>query len=135
MTNIVYLICGVPASGKTWVCKQLIGKFMYVPHDDHLKDFVGAVTRAASISDKPILSECPFGERKIKEQLEANGLFVVPMFIVEDMHVIAQRYVEREGRYFPKQHATRAISIKDRAIEWDAFYGTSQEVLEKLKEV
>ena len=29
----VYLVVGVPASGKSWVCEQLKDKFEYVHHD------------------------------------------------------------------------------------------------------
>lgn len=135
MTSIVYLICGVPASGKTWVCKQLVDKFTYLPHDNHMKDFTPAIRKAAQESQKPILSECPFGERLIKEALEAEGFYVVPIFVVEDPDVIAQRYTRRSGKSFPKQHATRALSIKNRAIEWGAMHGTSQEVLAELKKI
>lgn len=135
MTTTVYLICGVPGSGKTWVCKQLIGKFAYLAHDDYLKDFVGAVTRLARVSELPIVTECPFGEREIKAKLEAAGLYVVPIFIVEEPTVIEARYIAREGKPFPRQHATRAISIKERAIEWGAFHGTSAEVLDMLNNV
>lgn len=135
MTNIIYLICGVPGSGKTWVCERLIGKFTYVPHDDHLKDFVGAVSRAAFASDLPILSECPFGERLLKEKLESEGFYVVPLFVVEQPSVIEQRYTARERKPFPKAHATRAMSIKERAIEWGAVHGSSDEILAYLKAI
>lgn len=133
MTNMVYLICGVPGSGKTWVCERLLGQFTYVAHDDHMKDFVNAIWQVAQESDFPIVSECPFAERLIKGQLEAKGLTIIPLFIVEDSAVIERRYNQRSGKVFPKSHATRSVSILSRAIEWGAFHGTSEEVLDRIK--
>lgn len=131
----VYLICGVPGSGKTWVCEQLMDKFAYVPHDMFLKTHSGVVIYTASASPKPVITECPFGERLLREELEAVGCHVIPYFIIEKPEVIKARYEKRENRPLPKASHTRAASIIDRALEWKAPWGTSEQILTKLKEL
>lgn len=152
--NTVYLVCGVSGSGKSWACRQAAHKFSYVPHDrcwthpnakpDAGDDpkwgplgskniHVDVVTEVAKSAKKPVLTECPFAERQIKEQLEAKGLKVIPVFVIEEPEVVANRYQRREGKPLPKAAFTRAASIIDRAREWRGFYGTSTEVLEHLR--
>lgn len=57
----VYLICGVPGSGKTWVCEHLKDKFNYIPHDEYLKDHARVICEAAKVVKRSIITECPFG--------------------------------------------------------------------------
>lgn len=139
--NVVYLLCGVPASGKSWVCEQLKDKFVYVPHDLNKSEIVDAVHSANEILNvhhvvgKSILLDCPFGETKLKAQLEHAGFKVIPYFIVETPQIIEARYVTREKKALPKNVLTRATTILDRAKEWGALYGTSQEILEALKQI
>ena len=133
MTNKLYLICGVPGAGKTWVCNQLKYKYTYLPHDDYKKTFVQAVINAACTSARPLISECPFGETEVTEQLGFKGITVYPYFIVESPHIVSNRYFKREGKPLYKGAITRATTIKDRAIEWDCPFGTAQEILELLK--
>lgn len=133
----VYLICGVPGSGKTWACTQLEDRYIYVPHDDYPNQAVLAeeVEAYAKTSDKPILVDCPFAEREFRGKLEGLGLKIIPIFVVENPTVCRARYEEREQRGYPKNHFTRASSISKRAAEWMAFQGSSGEVLEHLKEL
>lgn len=127
----VYLICGVSGSGKTWVCRQLAHKFNYIPHDEHYRDILTAIGRAED--DKPVITECPFGERILRGQLEREGYKVVPYFVVEDTRTVQDRYKAREKKDLPKAAATRSVTIIERAKEWKAPYGTSAEILDKLK--
>jgi len=152
----VYLVCGVSGSGKSWVCRQLADKFNYVPHDrcwehpyakpaegldpkwgpagcksTHLETLI----KEAKESKKPVLSEVPFGERGIKEGLETAGVKVEAVFVIEDPRLIAERYLKREGKPLHKAAFSRAFSIKDRAIEWKSKMGTSQEILDHLKDL
>ena len=158
----LYLVCGVAGSGKSTIARQLIEKFHYVPHDrcwahperepwdpatewtadmkDDTRWFSGAVSthaetllRAVRIAKKPVITECPHGERVLREQLEEKGVRVIPVFVVEEAEVVAARYEAREGRPCPKNVLTRAATILDRAEEWGAFYGTSGQVLKHLK--
>lgn len=132
----VYLVCGVPGSGKTWVCSQLEDKFQYVRNDDHIGgDYPKEVYRAARSSEKPILADCPFGERHVRKLMAELGLEVEPLFIVEKPALIKERYEARDLKPIPQQHITRAINMKARAEEWDAVFGTCQEILAHLREV
>lgn len=117
------------------MCRQLTDKFHYVPHDEHYRDHVEVLVDLSKRVQRPLITESPFGERVLREKLEAEGLKVFPFFVVEPQAVVSKRYREREGKVLPKAAFTRAATIINRAKEWEAFHGTSQEVLEKLKSV
>ncbi len=134
----VYLLCGVPGSGKTWVMKQLEDKFTCIHNDDYLGQYKSMQYRAindAARKGKPVLADCPFAERPMRDELIHRGLEVVPIFIVEPPHVIQQRYEQREGKPVAQATMTRALSIKDRAVEWGAPFGSSFNVLKHLLEI
>ena len=135
MTTTVYLVCGVPGSGKTWVCEQLKDEFNYVPHDHHIGTIGHYIGRFGPESKKPILTECPFAERIARDELERGGFTVIPIFVVEDVEVVKTRYLTQRSRESPKASVTRATTIINRADEWQAFRGTSQEVLEHLRDI
>lgn len=149
----VYLVIGVPGAGKTWVCKQLGNKFTWIPHDrcwkhptkkpteeDNPEWATGAVSthletilEASKSSLRPVITEVPFAERTLKEQIEAKGIQVIPYFVIEGPYVCKDRYQLREKKPYPKANFTRAITIKERADEWGAPQGTSAEVLSLLR--
>lgn len=129
----VFLVCGVPGSGKTWVCKQLTDRFNYLPHDEHYKDHATAIQVLAKDSERPVITEVPFAERILRETLEKAGLDVTAIFVIEDPEVVKERYETREKKDIPKANITRATSILNRAKEWNCLYGTSTEVLEIFK--
>ncbi len=129
----VYLLCGVSGVGKTWICEQVKDHFEWIPQDDHFDDQVDVTLRAAKSGVKPVLTECPFGERITREQLERKGAKVIPVFVVEDPKIVARRYESREGKPLPKNAMTRASTIIERVREWRAFSGTANEVLHHLK--
>lgn len=130
----VYLICGVPGSGKSWVCEQLKDKFEYVSNDAHIgENFEKAIFHAAKTAEKPILADCPFGERVLRDHLLGERLNVVPVFIVESPDVVSKRYFQREHHSPGQNVLTRCASIGARAAEWKAFRGTSEQVLEHLR--
>ncbi len=139
----IYLICGVPGSGKSWICEQLKYKFTYVPHDHYFvgyrmhkmeatRQYLAAIDAAAS-GPSPVITDSPFAEREMKEKMERLGLTVQPYFVIEPVAVVQARYSNRTGYDLPPSSATRAITIKKRAEEWGAPYGTSTEVLNMLK--
>lgn len=130
----VYLICGVSGSGKSWACRQLTDKFKYIPHDEYYDKVIGVI-RDMEDDGKPIITECPFGERLMKEQLESFGIKVIPYFVVEPPNVVRQRYFEREQKPIPQAALTRATTIMKRVHEWRAPHGNSDQVLEMLKTV
>lgn len=84
--------------------------------------------QATKVAKKPILTECPFAERVLRESLEARGIIVLPYFVVEMPHLVAARYFKREGKPLPKAALTRASSIINRALEWNAPCGTSTDI-------
>lgn len=135
LTQPVYLVCGVSGSGKSWVCKQLTEKFHYIPHDEHFAHHPRVVWDATHTASKPIITECPFGERVLREKLEKWGCKVIPFFVVEAPEVCASRYLQREGKPIQPAAYTRASNIRQRAFEWDAPFGTSQEMLDLLKRI
>lgn len=132
----VYLLCGVPGSGKSWVASQILDRFYYIPHD--IFDGHGLVHLAyeeSRKSKKPILIDCPFNERRLRAELEAKGLTVVPVFIVEPPRVIRERYFKRENKMPAQNILTRAETILEKVREWRAHAGTSDQILAYLKAV
>lgn len=131
----IFLLCGVPGSGKTWVAMQLIHKFHYFENDDFIGrgDYGSELIKASRHSERPILATCPFAERELRDRLENSDIKVIPVFIVENAQLIKKRYEARDLKPIPSQHITRAINIKKRAEDWGAFNGTSEEVLKHLE--
>jgi gluconate kinase len=150
----VVLVCGVAGAGKSWICRQLKDEYEYIPHDrcwshptaspsddidqpwgppgsksTHLADVLTAARQAT----KTVLTEVPFGERQLKEDLEAAGVTVQPVFVVEDSATIRTRFVQREGSLPSKGVMTRLAGLQARAQNWRAFWGTSDEVLAYLR--
>lgn len=136
----IYLVIGVPGSGKSWICEQLQKEFNYVHHDGyigHIRQpmaYVKGILKAAENVDRPVLAEAPFSISKIKDPLEKAGYQVTPVFIAEHPRVVAKRYANREGKRIPNGHLTRMNTYKQRAKRWGAFAGTSEQALQFLKE-
>lgn len=134
----IYLVAGVPGSGKSWVCEQLRDQFTYVRHDDYIKkgdDYAGAIVKAAKTSERPLLIEAPFSVSDIVSKLFSAGHRATPVYIVEDPSKLAKRYMERDGKTIPTGHLTRMRTYADRAKEQKAFSGTSDQVLAHLREI
>lgn len=133
--NKIYLICGVPGSGKTWVLDQLKEDHKTIHYDRHFNtpraDYANKLLDASKLG--PVIADCPLGISEIVNYLYDNGGEVTPLFIVEKPDVVTSRYFKREGKSIPKQHLGRIDTIKRRAKEYSAFSGTSKEVLEHLR--
>jgi hypothetical protein len=134
---MIYLLVGVPASGKTWVTDQLKDKFCLVPHDEYIgKDYVEAIVEARMHTDKPILCETPFSVRKITNELNALGYEVTPVFIIEDEDTLRQRWAERGTDISARLgHLSRQCTYVHRAHFNGTFLGNSEQVLEHLKNI
>lgn len=129
---MIYLLCGVPGSGKTWVAKQLSG-FQWVPHDDHkIEDYPKVLIKAEKSASKPILAEAPFRITDLIAQLKKANISVKTFYVTAPDKVIRDRYQARDKRPYPKQHASRLRTYDSR--KWD-FRGTSAQVLEELERV
>lgn len=130
----IYLIIGVPGSGKSWTSSKLGDKFEVMAHDEYLDtNYPAMLIKAACMLSKPIVGELPFGITETIEYLTESGADIEPVFIVERDAVLVSRYQEREGRTIPKGHLTRQKTYVDRAEAMGAFMGTSKEVLDYLK--
>lgn len=128
----IILICGVPGSGKTWVCEQLADSYRYVPQSDHFKNHFETLVKTARTPGETIITEVPFGERDLRDKLLAADLTVRVVFVVESIEVLVDRYYHREKRPLSQSSITRADHINQRALEWNCFAGTSQQVLDHL---
>jgi hypothetical protein len=138
-TKHVVLLAGVPASGKSWVCEQLASRFLYVPHDDFMDApgdaYVRHIFHAARTQDRPVLAETPFSVSKIREPLEAHGLFVTVVYLRESERVLRERWHARGLVSAPTiaGHVKRQETYRVRALETGAFMGTSAQVLTHLQ--
>jgi hypothetical protein len=150
----VILVIGVQGAGKSWACRRAADVLHYIPHDrcwrhptakpkkgldpawgppgsvsTHFETLVLAARRAKG----PILTEAPFDETRLRARLEAQGVRVVPVFVIEDTELISGRYMAREGKKPAPGVLKRAEGLKNKAKEWNGFSGTSEEVLNELK--
>lgn len=128
--NKVYLLVGVPGSGKSWVAAQLRDKFYHAPHDSYIgEDYPAMLEDLASLAiSKPILAETPFSVSKFTEVLSN----LETIYIIEPYSTVLSRYRAREGKEPAKGDATRQETYKQRAKASGSFVGSSQEVLEYL---
>lgn len=128
----MHLICAVPGSGKTWICKQL-DQFSYIPHDEYPVDrYHVKLIEAAQWSKKPILAEAPFRCSVLIEQLKEKEISVKTYHIDEPLVRVIDQYEKRMKKRFPKQHMSNYYRYRDR--EWD-HRGTSEQILSILKAV
>ena len=150
----VILVCGVQGSGKSWVCRQLTQDYLYIPHDrcwshpnakpstgldpkwgppgsvsTHLTELI----KAAGRSPKPVITEVPFGETRLRDALTAAGVKTEAVFIAESPATLAHRFEAREGRALDAAAQGRAAKVQEKALRWGVFCGTSEEVLRYLK--
>lgn len=133
----VYLIVGVPGSGKSTICQNLADKFTYVPHDDYNERIYPSILLTNTTSEKPVLGEIPFGLSKIQESLEEQDVKVIPVFLFESEATLLDRWKAR-GLSNPstiKGHLTRQRTYRERAEQLGAFAGSSDQVLLYLQGV
>lgn len=134
----IYMVVGCPGSGKSWVTEQLKDKFSHIRHDDFVGKgadaYLKEIVKQTKGEGKPLLIESPFSIRQLKDPLEKNGAKVECVFIQEKNGVIEDRYQTRESKPIPQGHLTRQQTYAERASEYKSFYGTSQQVLDYLKD-
>jgi hypothetical protein len=137
----IYLICGVPGSGKTHCCLGVKDHFDYVPQEKYItKDrsvspialYKAALMKAARESDRPVMGEVPFMISIMIQELQQAGHDVRPVFVIEPEHVVKRRYEAREKKPIPKGHLTRVATVRQRALNLGIFYGSSDDVLSYL---
>jgi hypothetical protein len=132
----VYLLIGVPGSGKSWVADKVKSRCTYIANDDYIgKDYIGNVCRKISEEEGPFLVEATFSISRIKEPLENAGHKVIPIFIIEHPQTLTNRWDERGTTQGARGgHLTRQETYKFRANAWNAFSGNSSEVLNYIED-
>lgn len=133
----VFLLVGVPGSGKTWVVDRIKDKFHIVQNDDYINEgsdsYIEAIKDAARESKQPVIAEAPFSMMRVLEPLQEEGIDTECVFIIEDPEVLAERYFKRSKNEIPKGHLTRMNTFAQRAKAMGAFSGNSTQVMEHLR--
>lgn len=130
----VYLLIGVPCSGKTWVADKLADKYEWCPHDDyHVDDYHNALHYMCGAYGKPIIAEAPFRASILVEKLKKKGIKVIECYITAPEALLEQRYMAREGKAYPKAFSTNLAKYNERYKSLQ-IRGSSEEVLKLLKE-
>ncbi len=134
MVPLIYLICGVPGSGKTWVCNHFENREHYDHHFNTPRQAYSQklVDRAKVLAPEPLIADAPLGISEIIECIRIQGIKVVPIFVIQAPEVTKSQYESRTGRPIPKQHLGRIPTMYKRAAEYGAFHGTSDQVLTHL---
>jgi len=133
----VFLLCGPPGCGKTWISEQIQDRFNFVVHDEHPIDvYPSALLNASRVSELPILGNAPFRCGVVIQYLRIRKVDCKAIYIVEPYDVVAQRFIKREGREkFSSWHQKNIRHQNKRAETQADFKGTADEVLEYMKEV
>lgn len=133
----IVLVVGAPGSGKTTLCEKIRGKFFYVPHDDFKERDYPSVLAEALKPTRGVIGEIPFGLSKIQGILEAAGLRVIPVFILEPEHVLKKRWDLRGNVAASTRqgHLNRQETYRARAKETGAFAGTADQVFDFLQKL
>jgi hypothetical protein len=140
----IYLVCGVPGSGKTWVCERVLDHYHWVPQDQYItKDRAispielhkKALIQAARTEVKPIIGEVPFMISIMIGELRGLGHDVRPVFVIEPPWLVKRRYEAREKKTIPQMHLTRVATVRQRANALSLFSGKSEDVLAYLRAI
>ena len=129
---VLYLVCGVSGSGKTWVCSQLTQKFAYLSSDTSGRDGHIAKLLEMSKEGRPLLYDLSVGiSTFIKRHSDLFEIF--PVFIVETKEVVLERLKLRGTG--DRLSEARLVAIDKRTAKYGVFSGTAGEVLEYLRGV
>jgi gluconate kinase len=133
-TKKVILLVGVPCSGKSWITSQLHDEFTVMEQDDFIgQSYFNVVREALKHSQKPIITNTPFGMSELMASLEQAGAEVEPVYVIDHPDTLQARYMARNQRALPQGHLTRQLTYMDRAKDTGAFWGTSEQVLKHLR--
>ncbi len=133
---MIYLVCGVPGSGKTWVLSHFKDTLHYDQHfNTPRKVYSDKIIKQQRLNPfKDVVADCPLGISEIVAYIRAEGQDIEPVFIINTPAIISQQYLKREGRPIPKQHLGRINTMITRAKQYGSYQGTSDAVLQYLKE-
>lgn len=127
----LYIVAGVCASGKSWVCKQLADKLAYIPYDECPKEqhFWKMTEFAKENKDMiydPLRQSMTFA-RRYKDTFD-----ITYIVINEDVDTIKRRLIERGGKV--SKDIDKLCQKYDNYAKKADFSGTSSEVLQYLQD-
>jgi deoxyadenosine/deoxycytidine kinase len=129
---IVYMLCGAPGAGKSWVVKQLIkaitNKFIYISYDDNPKRLHISLLKKSL--DKPVIYDPTFKISTIIKR-HSNIIEFRPVFIVESEETLKERMSLRGGTWTDTILKRNNQMIK-RHKKYGGFIGNSTEVFNYL---
>jgi transposase-like protein len=124
----VYLVCGVPGAGKSWICEQLKDKINYISYDDTKND----EERLTLLRNTAISLYDPTFKISTFIKRYSHEFNLIPLFIIEKEETLKERLIGRGGEW-TESLTRRIIAIDSRSKKYGQFSGTSQEVLNYLK--
>lgn len=131
---MIYLLVGVPASGKTWVCDRLKGAKI-VRNDDYKERsrYLNALKDAHEESSI-VIGEAPFRAAELASSLERSNIPVKQVLVTAPLTEIEKRYKERpEGLHYRPAFRTNHARYEADPDRFE-FSGTSEQVLDWLKD-
>ncbi len=135
----VYLIVGVPASGKSTILSQC-DSFERLEHDAFIGhppgSYVKAIKRLVAYATKSVLVETPFSISQISEPLAKAGIIVKPLVIVESSETLHKRWDERSTAAKVRAgHLSRQCTFEERARSHAWPMGTASQMLAYLQSI
>lgn len=128
----IYMLCGAPAAGKSWVVNRLQdhieNKFIYVSYDNTPKK--QHIELLQIPNELPKIYDPTFKISTIIQR-HSDSLDLHPVFIYELDDVIIRRMKERGGDITPTI-TKRNKEILKRHKKYGGFIGTSEEVFQYL---
>jgi len=126
---ILYLICGVSGSGKSWICNQL-NNVSYLSSDSaDKKSHVDELLKLSKLN-KPLIYDLSIGISTFIKR-NTDKFDIKPIFVIETKETVLERLKQRGTGTALSD--SRIIAINRRAQSVAIFSGTSLEVLDYLK--
>lgn len=131
---MIYLLVGIPASGKSWICDRMKG-MKVIRHDD-FKDrgeYLAHLWEAAADGD--VLAEAPFNAAEIVRSMNRRRVPICEVHVTGELPEIEKRYLDRTDgkKSLPANFRTNHTRYKQDHERFE-FVGTSDEVLKWLEE-
>jgi len=127
----IFMVIGCSGSGKSWVCNQLKDLFTYISYDSTRKK--NHISGLLAYSDKPKLYDPPI---KISTFFKRNSsrFNIRCVAILESDDVVKSR-IEKRGGEWTDHISKRNKTMRKRAEKYAEFSGTSEQVLDYLKNI
>jgi group I intron endonuclease len=120
----VYLLCGVPGTGKSWIAEKVSHLVKYVSYD---KQGYVEPTATIELHDRPVHISTTI------KRWRSKGINVVPLFVAGNIEKVKDQLLKRGGRVTPN-FDTRWKRVLRLSERYGVFTGSSDEVLAFLLE-